>query len=261
MKGCNVIPLGKLQEFGFSSEDKLPRQLRDDAVTLSLPSAVEHGVEPVMVEIAHGLVIPLTAAGTHNGMIINSDGQVLHVGHADAADPFSPLEARFIKDVPYDIRVEVVQIMRRAVLVDPSLNDIWKLVREVWVQWFPPKPNGSKAVRVGVFADAHQAWEGLLALIGQAADGSGTGRVRVVIQHELEFNKGWLGEETLVDEGPARKMSCFSKMQRALRDPMFHPRSTFKLWREPRTVDVFKLVVVPPWGMDKDDVNTAGIEL
>ena len=256
-----MIPLGRLQEFGFSSEDKLPRQLRDDAVTLSLPSAVEHGVEPVIIEIVHGLVIPLSAAGAHNGMIINSDGMVLHVGHADAQDRASPLEAKFIKEIPYDIRVEVNQIMRRAIQVDPSLDEIWTSVCAAWVTWFPPKPNESKAVRVGAFLDVRQAWEALLGQVGQMADKAGPVMVRVVVQHELEFNKGWMGEEILVDEGSARKMACFISMQRALRDPLFHPRSSFKLWRERRGVDVIKLVVVPPWGIELDEGQTVGIEL
>ncbi|MFH0753616.1 MAG: hypothetical protein V2A70_03520 [Candidatus Omnitrophota bacterium] len=256
-----MIPLGRLQEFGFPSEEKLPRQLRDDAVTLSLPSAVENGVEPVIVEITHGLVIPLMMAGTHNGMIINSDGMVLHVGHADAHDRFSRLEARFIKDIPYDIRVEVNQIMRRAVLVMPSLDEIWKPICYAWAQWFPVKPNESRAVRVGVFAQARQAWEALLGQIGMVADKAVSARVKVVLQQEVEFNKGWMGEEILVDEGFARKMACFSGMQRALRDPLFHPRSTFKLWREHRGVQVFKLVVVAPQGVDRDDGYAVGIEL
>ncbi|MBF0331251.1 MAG: hypothetical protein HQL17_04880 [Candidatus Omnitrophica bacterium] len=256
-----MIPLARLQEFGFKSEDRLPRQLRDDAVTLSLPSALEHGLEPVMVEIAHGLVIPLSSANAHNGMIINSDGMVLHVGHAVADDSRSPLQARFIQEVPYDIRVEVCQIMRRAVLADPSLDEIWKPVCAAWVGWFPPKPNGSKAVRVGVFQHSREAWAGLQGLIGQAADGAAAVSVRVVVQREAEFNKGWLGEETLVDEGPARKMACFLRMQRVLRDPVFHPRSTFKLWRELRGANVFKLVVVPPSEGALDDGNAAGIEL
>jgi hypothetical protein len=230
-------------------------------VTLSLPSAVEHGVEPVMVEIAHGLVVPLIGAGTHNGMIINSDGMVLHVGHRDADDRTSPLEARFIQDVPYDIRVEVCQIMRRALQVDPSLDEIWKPVCAAWVQWFPPKPNGAKAVRIGAFTDVRQAWAALLDLIGKAADSTGSGRVRVVIQQEMEFNKGWMGEEVVVDDGLARKMACFAKMQRALRDPMFHPKSTFKIWKEQRGMDVLKLVVVPPWGVDVNEMSAAGIEL
>ena len=95
--------------------------------------------------------------------------------------------------------------------------------------------------------------------------------VKVIVQGEGDFRKGWLGEEILVDEILLRDIAAqgrvkyllqrlFPKLQKVLRSPVFHPGSTFRLYYGSSSVYMIRLVVVPPAGLARRHTDTAGIE-
>lgn len=270
-----MIPPSRLQEFGFNDSEKFPQHLCRHAVTLTLPTAIEHGVAPLEVVIEDGLVIPVQSSGT-GGMIILADGSMLYVSHRDVSDPASPLESRFTREIPYELRSSASNIMRRAVLADPSLAAMWGRITEVWQAWFPPLEGGPAVRSAGEFGRIEAAWHGMAAILEGwtarpapfAAD-PGLVRVRFVVQSDAEFRQGWMGEELAVDEtslgsvlrqGKVRYMmqNLFPRMQAVLRSPMFSSGSVFRLYYGSRGVHLVCLVVVPPPGRDND---AAGIEL
>ena len=272
-----MIPYGRLRESGFPDAERFPRELVDHEVELSLPSAIEYGVMPVRVRIARGLVVPLQVPGSANGTVIRGDGAILHIGHREAGNPASELDARFISEVPYALRVEISHIMRRALQADPSLKGVWDQVLLAWTVWFPPEESVGVFKPSGVFDRAEPACRGIEGLMGQLITQlekhppvPAQIKVRVVVQHEQEFNKGWCGEEFLVDDVAAVavikagwinyvKNSLFSKLRLALATPVFHPRSTFRLMYGIEGGPTIKLVVVPLPGAAK--VSAAGIDL
>ncbi len=274
-----MIPRGRLRESGFPDEARFPKELVDHEIELSLPSAMQFGVSPVRVRVARGLVVPLQAPGSANGTVIRGDGAILHIGHREANNPASELEARFISDVPYALRVEISHIMRRALQADPSLQGVWDQVMRAWMIWFSAEESVKAFKQAGVFAVAGLAWKGIENLTGQLitelqnhAPVPPHVKVRVVVQHEAEFIKGWRGEEFLVDEVAASaiiragwinyvKNYLFSKMRLVLGNPVFHPRSTFKLFYGAASSPTIKLVVVPLPEAGEGNVSAAGIEL
>ncbi len=275
-----MIPHGRLREFGFPDEKKFPRELLEQEIELSLPTAMEYGTSPVRVRIARGLVVPLQLSGSSNGTVIRSDGAILHIGHREAGNPASELEARFISDIPYSLRVEISHIMRRALQADPSLKGVWDQVLLAWMIWFPAAESIAAFRPAGAFDRVDLAWKGIESLTGQliveiekhAPVPPPHVKVRVVVQHEAEFIKGWSGEEFLADEVPAAaiikagwinyvKNFLFPKMRLVLANPVFHPRSTFKLFYGEAGSPTIKLVVVPLPRPDAAKVSAAGIEL
>ncbi|MBF0387730.1 MAG: hypothetical protein HQL20_07730 [Candidatus Omnitrophica bacterium] len=272
-----MIPLSRLQEFGFADEGRFPRRLTRHAVTMSLPSALEHGVEPLEVIVEDGLVVPLQRSGSSSGMIIRNDGAMLYVAHQDQKDPASPLEARFIKEIPYDARNEVSNIMHRAVHADPSLADIWRQVSMTWLDWFPALKNEGAIQPAGEFTQVAKAWDMTGELIGRLIEKvqrsfSGEVNLKVVVQSEADFKKGWLGEDILVDERTLREVTAqgrvkyllqflFPRMQKVLSSPVFHPRSTFRLYYGSSSVYIVKLVVVPPADQPGVPASSAGVAL
>jgi hypothetical protein len=264
--GTTVIPSSRLHEFGFPDAARFPQRLKHHAVSLSLPSAISRGLSPVEVMILDGLVVPSQAGGGASGMIIRSDGAMLFIGHRDAKDPSSALEARFIRDIPYDARLEASNIMRRAVLADPSLAGIWRMVHARWALWFPPVAGDGKVQLAGEFITAAQAWNRLADLLGQLAgqhasrpEASGRVVVKVMVQSDAEFNQGWQGEELEVDvtdlaaiirRGHVKYLyqDLFPRMQAVLRNPMFLSGSGFRLYYAARHACTLKLVVVSPGG-------------
>ncbi|NTV30149.1 MAG: hypothetical protein HGA80_08735 [Candidatus Omnitrophica bacterium] len=274
-----MIPSSRLQEFGFADDDKLPRQLIEHAVTLSLPSALEQGVEPLEVIIDEGLLVPMQSKGSTGGMIIRSDGTMLFVAHQDSRDQSSPLESHFIKDIPYEVRSEVSNIMRRAVQADPSLAGLWERISAVWTVWFPVPESDATQQEAGEFVAISGAWNGIGDILARWLEHApvvhvdiGSVRVRFVVQCDGEFRKGWKGEELVVDEISRRAVlqqgrvqylmqRLFPRMQQALRSPMFRPGSVFRLYYCARPVSTVRLVIVPPSGECGDLANSAGIEL
>jgi hypothetical protein len=268
----------RMREFGFLDVDHLPRVLNDHAVSLSLPSAMEHGLDPVEITIRRGLAIPAQVPGSANGVIVRSDGMVLHVGHHDPKDLSSPLEAKFVKDIPYDLRVELSNIMRRAVQADPSLAPVWESILRAWKLWFPLKAALPGIKHAGTFAVASAAWKAVCRTLeqlvtkleSQKSDAPQTAGIRIVVQNEPQARQGWLGEEILVDEVQAAVLikegsSAYArrhllvKMRQVLASPVFHSRSSFRVLYEPRSAHTIKLVVIPPSG--RTDAASFGIDL
>ncbi|MEI8011549.1 MAG: hypothetical protein WCI27_03565 [Candidatus Omnitrophota bacterium] len=274
-----MIPHDRLRESGFLDDRKFPRELVDHEIELSLPSAIEYGVTPLRVRVERGLVIPLQVAGSSNGTVIRRDGAILHVGHQESGNPASPLAARFIRDIPYDLRVEISNIMRRALQVDPSLKSIWDDVRNVWLVWFPAGESVDAFKFAGSFDTADQAWLGMAHLIGQLVERFEEHapvpvhvKIRVAVQGDVEFKEGWSGEELLVSEAAVTavitagwinyvKNFIFPGLRQVLASPVFQPRSTFKLYYGNGGTPTVKLVVVPWPGHDAQAVSSAGIEL
>lgn len=271
-----MIPKSRLQEFGFADEDKFPRRLRHHAVTMSLPSALDHGAQPLEVVVDDGLVVPLQKPGTTSGMIIKSDGTMLYIWHRDQKDPRSPLDARFIKEIPYDARIEVSNVMQRAVAADPSLSSIWAKISAAWLEWFPLLTGEGVVLEAGQFDKIAKAWDMIGELTGRLtardpASSAGELKLKVLVQCDGDFVKGWLGEEILVDEiilseihrtGRVKYLlqRLYPRMQEVLRNPVFHPRSTFCLYYGSSSVYMIKLVVVAPADAGEGMINTAGIE-
>ena len=270
-----MIPKSRYQEFGFADEDKFPRRLSHHAVSMSLPSAMDNGIEPLEVIVDDGLVVPLQKTGSSSGMIIRSDGMMLYVWHRDPKDPRSPLEARFIKEIPYDARAEVSNIMHRAVGADPTLDDIWGKVSAAWLGWFPVLDVEGAVQPAGEFATVAKAWDMMGQLMGRliekAGASSGGVGVKIIVQSEENFKQGWLGEENIVDETTLRAITVqgrvkyllqvlFPKIQKVLRLPVFHPSSTFRLYYGSSSVYMIKLVVIAPVDPGKKSLNAAGIE-
>jgi hypothetical protein len=273
-----MIPISRLHEFGFEGPDKFPQYLDRHTITLTLPSAAERGLDPLDVVIEDGLVIPQQSAGSSGGMVIRSDGTMLYITHRDPQDPSTPLEAKFIRDIPYDARIEASNIMRRAVEVDSSLSDIWQKVHAVWTVWFPPLEGAGLNLSAGEFTSIVAAWgrisELFARLIEQVLDkGEDTAslHVRVVLQSGAEFSRGWQGEETLVDEmdiGEIIRMDrvkyllqrLFPRLQKALKDPVFSPDSVFHVYYGSRRNYLVRLVIFPVENATASAVTAAGIE-
>lgn len=273
-----MISKSRLQEFGFTDPEKFPRGLYRHAVTLSLPSAMEKGIEPLEVVIEEGLAVPLQTSSSSSGMIIRSDGTMLYVAHHDAADPASPLEARFIKDIPYDVRISVSNVMRRAVQADPSLADLWRRVSAAWTAWFPVLERDVAVFSAGEFRDIRLAWNGIADLLGRCLDQFFRNpidldriRVKILVQSDMEFRKGWLGEEFLVDEASLQSIEkqgrvkylmqhVFPGLQKVLRNPVFFPESRFRLYYGSRGVCMIKLVISPIKEQDGFTLKSAGID-
>ncbi|MBF0619936.1 MAG: hypothetical protein HQL19_07200 [Candidatus Omnitrophica bacterium] len=274
-----MIPQSLLKEFGFIDEEKFPRRLNHHSVSLSLPTALNFGVEPLEVIVEDGLVVPLQEAGSTGGMIIRNDGLMLYVGHQDPNDPASPLESRFIKEIPYEARLQVSNIMRRAVAVDPSLGEIWHHVSNAWTGWFSTLEGDGVLQLAGEFVTIAKAWHQLGELLGQLIDRVSDKnssvqdivQLKTVVQTEKEFNRGWLGEEILVDELPLSSVMAqgrikylmqglFPKMQKALQSPVFISGSTFKLYYGTRRSYLMKLVILPLVDDDSSRINSTGIE-
>ncbi len=274
-----MIPHDRLRESGFLDDRKFPRELVDHEIELSLPSAIEYGVTPLRVQVKRGLVIPLQVTGSSNGTVIRQDGAILHVGHQEPGNPASPLAARFIREIPYDLRVEISNIMRRALQADPSLKGIWDDIQRAWQIWFPAKESLEAFRLAGSFDDAQQAWFGVAHLTGQLIERFEAHapvpvhvKIRVVVQGHDEFNQGWSGEELLVNEAAVAAINkagwinyvknfIFPGLKQVLGNPVFQPRSTFKLYYGNSGTPTIKLVVVPWPGHDALAVSAAGIEL
>ncbi len=272
-----MVPQSRLQEFGFTDAGKFPQRLIYHAVLLSLPSAMDNGIEPLEVIIEDGLMIPMQASGSNGGMIVQSDGRMLYVGHRDPLDMKSSLEARFIKEIPYDARLEVSHIMHRAVQVDPGLMEIWDKVNSVWMGWFPVLEAEEDRVLSGEFTNIAQAWNRLGDLIGQLianipVNPSDLLKIKVIIQSDHEFRRGWQGEEFLADEIVRRSVTeqgltkylfqrLLPRMQQILRNPIFFSGSIFRLYYGFRGSCIIRLVIVPLNGQDRPFTALAGVEL
>lgn len=273
-----MIPISRLHEFGFEGPEKFPQYLDRHTITLTLPSAVERGLDPLDVVVEDGLVIPQQSAGSSGGMVIKSDGTMLYITHRDPQDPTTPLEARFIRDIPYDARIEASNIMRRAVEVDASLSDIWQKVHAAWTVWFPPLEGAGLNLSAGEFTSIVAAWnrisELFSRLIEQVLDKGedpAALHVRVVLQSTAEFARGWQGEESVVDEmdiGEIIRMDrvkyllqrLFPRLQKALKDPVFSPDSVFQVYYGSRRNYLIRLVVAPGTNTAAAAVIAAGIE-
>jgi len=274
-----MIPQSRLEEFGFSDPKKFPQHLMRHAIMLSLPSAMERGIDPVEIVIEDGLAVPLQVSVNSSGMVIRGDGAMLYVAHRDDRDMASPLEVRFIREIPYDVRIEVSNIMRRAVLADPSLKDVWSRVSGIWLSWFPISEDDGAVSSAGEFGNIGQAWNGIGDLVSrlcgqvhQSAAKTVSSRLRLVVQSGQEFKKGWQGEEHVVDETDVELIiqrgrikyllqDLFPKMQKILRNPMFSLESTFRLYYGSRRAYIIKLVILPINDPGKGAADSAGIEL
>lgn len=270
-----MVPKSRLQEFGFPDEGKFPRHLVNHSVSMTLPSAIERGIDPLEVIVEDGLVVPLQKEGSSGGMIIRSDGMMLYVWHRDPKDPGTPLESRFISEVPYEARVEVNNIMHRAIGADPTLIDIWAKVSAAWVERFPVVERESTLQLAGEFTTVPLAWgiisELIAQLTGKQPRPPGEAILRLVVESEHDFKRGWLGEESVVDEAPLREIfktgrvkyllqRLFPRMQKALRSPVFNPRSHFRVYYGAGSVYLIKLIVVPPADLSISSADAVGIE-
>ena len=269
-----MISPQRLKEFGFDDAAKFPQLLLNHAVTISLPSAVAHNVGPVTVIIDRGLAVPVQMPGVPNGMIIKSDGTMVYVGHRDPLDFASLLQASFVRDIAYDVRVEAYNIMRRAVELDPVLNGIWQEIQSQWVKWYPPAFKEIERQSAGQFLNVQSALQGLEELIRKFIDQTaqtGFMPVRIIVQTAEELEKGWQGEEFPADEttngrvlslGPKQyvRENLLPKLKKILSNPVFFSQSAFQLYYEQRVVPAMKLVVVPPTGAPSEDF-ARGIDL
>jgi hypothetical protein len=261
-----------LKEFGFEDLSKFPRILMDHSVTVSLPSAVSHQLEPVHVIIHRGLAIPVQMPGVPNGMVIRSDGKMVFVAHEQPRDFTSPLKVTFTEDIAYDIRIEAYNIMLRAVEVDRSLQAVWTEILDHWVQWYPPDGKEIKFQSGGTFRDIQKALAGLEQFLdkfgAQVQRESSQPHVipfKIVVESQEEAGKGWQGEEFRIKEStlgqimsqgtrPFLNDEIQPKLKETLQNPVFFTQSSFQLYFESRVIPVFKIIVVPP-------ANPDGIEL
>jgi hypothetical protein len=274
-----MISQSRLQEFGFIDPEKFPRQLTHHVVSLSLPSAINSGMAPIEITVENGLMVPLQNTGSSSGMIIQHDGQMLYIGHQQVNDPSSPLESHFTRDIPYDMRVDVSNIMRRAVQADPALTDMWTAITSIWKAWFPVMEEQSSIQPAGEYHSIAQTWNKLSDLMSQmltqaAKDPVNLDRIRVkvIIQSSSEFKKGWQGEEFTADETSLKAIvhqgrveylmqSLFPKLQQILKNPVFSPRSSFMIFYGSRRAYMIKIIVHSPEVHEASFMSNAGIEL
>ncbi len=274
----SMISNEQLREFGFEDISKFPQILTDHAVTISLPSAIAHQLEPVQVIINRGLAIPVQMPGVPNGMIIRSDGKMVYVGHESAADFSTPLKASFTDNINYDVRLEAFNIMSRAVEVDPLLGDIWIEILSHWVKWYPILLHEIKRQHAGEFNTAKEAVAGLedfLESFARQVEGEQVNSdivpFKIVVQTVEEVAKGWQGEEFVADESTVgavlaqqvhnyMKQRLLPKLRLILESPIFFTKSTFRLYFEPRVVPVLKMLVIPPLNGEVPDLPR-GIDL
>ncbi len=251
-----MIANGRLQEFGFEHLDRLPKVLTNHQVTISLPSAIARQVEPATVVIERGIAIPLQMPGVPNGMIIKNDGTMVHVSHTQEGDFSSPLKVIYTDQIAYDVRLEAYNIMRRAVEVDRKLKPVWLEIQAQWLKWYPPFLKEIERQNTGQFASIKEAVQGLDALIHKFYSDiqrqfqhSAAIPLRIMVQTIEEMQKGWQGEEFLVDEilqTQYQQEALRLKLKKILKNPVFDPRSFFQVCYEPRLLPVIKLVVLGP---------------
>jgi len=259
-----MISNQRLKEFGFDNEAKFPKLLTDHAVTVSLPTAIAHHLPPASVVIGRGLVIPVQMPGVPNGMIIKNDGTMVYVAHQDPTDFTSPVKVSFTDDIAYDVRVQAYNIMRRAIEVDPGLNGIWQEIQAHWVTRYPPFLKEIERQSAGHFLNIREALEGLVSVVanftaqaGQQSAHKDMIPLKVIVQTAEQLERGWQGEEFLVEEtlvgqvllwGPQKYVleHLTGKLRVILKNPVFISRSTFQLYYEPRIIPAVKLVVIPP---------------
>ena len=242
-----MIPDEKLEEFGFN-KDQFPRKLIEQAVTLGLPLAGGHSAAPITIVIERGLMVPVQTPGTANGMIIREDGAILHVSPQNPSDLGSALKTTFLQDIPYDVRVDVYNIMKRAVEIDPDLSDIWAEIQARWIERYPPIVGEIHRQEYGSFVTINQAFGALQNLIQQffqqassKVSGAENIPLKVIVQTAEELEHGWQGEEFAAD-----RQNLGESLKTILRNPVFHSKSTFRLCYEPRMVPAIKLVVAAP---------------
>jgi len=81
--------------------------------------------------------------------------------------------------------------------------------------------------------------------------------MRVVVQMQEEFKKGWQGEEVLVDQCPFGKIKedgvmkyledkLFDKLKFILINPTIPSKSNFEVVYEYRSIPTLKLVIIYP---------------
>jgi hypothetical protein len=244
-----------LREFGFDNIEKFPELLTNHEVTVSLPSAIVHGVAPITITITRGLAIPMQMPGIQNGMIITENGTMVYVSHRDPKDFSTPLEASFTDDIAFDIRIEAFNIMRRAVEVDPNLKEVWEQIQKNWVAWYPPQNKEIDVQSAGAYRHIQEAYDGLQRLmqrfifeVQQRSERARGISLKVVVQTQEEFDQGWQGEEFVVDEiivGSYQPEDLKSDLKKMLKNPVFPSQSTFQVNYEPRAIPVIKLLVIP----------------
>ncbi len=273
-----MISNEQLKEFGFNDIAKFPTALLNHAVTISLPSAMAHQLQPVDIIINRGLAIPVQMPGVPNGMIIRNDGKMVHVAHDNPLDFSTPLKVTFTDDIAYDVRIEAHHIMQRAVEVDPSLNILWKEILAHWIKWYPLLLQEIKRQHAGEFNHVQDALRGLEQLlekfVGQVTQESsqpGLIPFKIIVQSVEEMDSGWMGEEFIVNENRLSTVIAVGassyvaevarpRIKGILQNPVFFTHSTYRLYYEPRIIPVLKLVVVPPLNTVAHDLSR-GIDL
>lgn len=252
----------QFREFGFE-KSQFPRKIISQAVTLGLPSADANQVEPVTVVIDRGLLVPTQAPGALNGMIIKDDGTILHIGHEDPYDPKTPLKATYIEDIPYDVRSEIYNIMKRAVEVDADLSDVWAQIHARWMERFPSRSDEVQRHDRGLFDNIQTAFEGIVGLVEQfveqaleKAQQPDVIPVKIIVQTQEELQHGWHGEEFWADTstvGQIRaagmlnyRQALGQRLKALFKNPVFHSKSAFRIYYESRMVPSIKLIVIAP---------------
>lgn len=253
----------RLQEFGFKNAEAFPRLIDNQEITLTLPTAGAL-VDPVAVQITAGLLVPVQLpSGMAQGMVIDIDGRVVSISQQHN-DPENDLHVQFVEEVPYDARVEVANVMQRALMINPELNDVWQVIRRHWQVRFPANTDELERQAIGRYDDVHAAWQELcvafMKLIQQMENRATLDRVhvepQVVVQTQDDFELGWLGKEVLVDRLSLQELDVYSmstycqqrlgpKLREHLADPLYDPKSTFALYYEARLFPTVKLVVLP----------------
>lgn len=259
-----MISKEQLKEFGFDNIEKFPRLLNNHEVSISLPSAMAHGVAAINVSIDRGVAIPVQIPGVPNGMIIRSNGTMVYVAHRIPEDPASALQSTFTDEISYDIRLESFNIMRRAVEVDPQLKDVWDEIQSHWLHWYPPFIKEIARQSSGQFKSIGGAVKVLDLLIAKfIADIKNQNTqaasipVRIILQTLDEMRKGWQGEEFIVDQSTVGQMMLLglekyteinlrNKLKSALKNPVFSSNATFEVYYEPRAIPVIKIVIDNP---------------
>ena len=267
-----------LKEFGFEDISKFPQVLTDHVVTISLPSAMAHRLDPVNVVIKKGLAIPVQVSGVPNGMIVCNDGKMVFVSHETPADFNSPLKVSFTDNIAFDIRIDAFNIMRRAVEVNEALGGVWLEILSHWIKWYPLLMVEVKRQKVGIFGNAKEAYKGfeqfLESFVKQSNDSKSIGQLvpfKIIVQTEEEDGKGWQGEEFLILESSttdvlSKGLPVFMKdhvgprLRSVLQNPVFYSQSTYCFYYEPRVIPVLKMVLIPPLTQNLDGLSR-GIDL
>lgn len=251
-----------LKEFGFSSIEKFPRRLDNQEITLTLPE-VDGVVDPIAVDIVCGLLVPIQLPSQmQQGMIITDEGCVVSIAQK-IDEPEAELEIKYVEDVPYDARIEIANVMRRAVIIDETLGQVWDSIESYWEMRFPPTHEELQRQGIGFFKKVEKAWEGMAGAFSKLTQQIHQSehqdvsqfQLQVVVQTQQDFHLGWKGVEKVIGRVRINELEEMTvveyleeklgpALKEELADPIYDPQSDFRLFYEARLFPTVKLVVI-----------------